>query len=77
MVGIRMRTSIRSLECDITDDIFGTFSAPELLLKVGQGLDKEERCEIALEEVIQPDCLLCAEGLKGRLIENKNGSAHT
>jgi hypothetical protein len=56
MMGIRVRVSVRSLVSDITDNIFGTCSVFELLLEVGQGLDKEERCEIALEEVIQPDC---------------------
>jgi len=60
MMGIRVRISVRSLESDISDDIFGTFSAFELLLEVGQGVDKEERCEISLEEVIQPDCFVCA-----------------
>jgi len=44
----------------------------------GVGADfEEQRCKVALEEIIQPASFVYGKGLKSRLVKNENGSAHT
>jgi hypothetical protein len=60
----------------VTDNFFGRLSTLDQFLQVSQSLNEEQRRDVALEEIIQPDGFVYTEGLKGRLVENENGSAH-
>jgi hypothetical protein len=72
MMGAGGGLHVRGLEREMSDNFFGRAPAADFLFQVREGLREEEGCDVRQEKIVEPVAFVQAEGLEGRLVENKD-----
>lgn len=72
MMNIRINAHDARLLREPPNDMLRRSPSVDLLLKVGQRLDEEQRGHVHTVELSQPHGLIWAQGLKKRLVEDQN-----
>ena len=68
----RPAVHLRSLDGDDAHLLLSSLALPGLLPEIGQRLDVEEWRDDGIKEVVEPDCLIRAQGLQEGLIEESD-----